>query len=525
MKNSICAIGLVLVTIVLASTVHGQELTIKQRILMPGPLNAEHAKFEQECEKCHTAFSKQDMSKQCLGCHEDIAGDRNSSSGFHGKGRLTIAAECNLCHTDHEGRESDILNFVPEQFNHADTRFPLHGAHTLLACENCHESGTKYREAKNTCVNCHRERDIHAGNLGEQCENCHTDVSWLERKPFDHNKTDFPLRGQHQDVACGSCHLGQQYQFANSDCVSCHRADDVHVNANGSQCADCHSERGWDQLSFDHSRTNFDLLGKHALLSCRACHAGDGDLGDPDPSKTPMECNACHKNDDLHAGRNGGDCESCHGFDAWDKVKFDHQQHTDFPLTGKHNQLVCTQCHGGSVHDNLPRDCAGCHRGDDVHNDNNMALCGTCHTTENWQTINYFDHDFSHFPLVGMHALVPCQSCHINNQFSLADSSCASCHRNDDAHSGGLGQQCQTCHTPNAWNIWQFDHLQQTGYALQGKHEQLACQSCHGPGSSPKQTPNLCGSCHRHEDIHNGEFGERCDRCHGTNNFFDLLIQ
>ena len=155
---------------------NSQELTIKQRILMPGPLNTGHAKFEQECEKCHTAFSKQDMTKQCLSCHEDIAADRNKSSGFHGKGRLTIAAECNLCHTDHEGRGSDIVNFVPEQFNHADTRFPLQGAHKLLACENCHEPGTKYREANNACADCHRERDIHDGNLGEQCENCHTDT-------------------------------------------------------------------------------------------------------------------------------------------------------------------------------------------------------------------------------------------------------------------------------------------------------------------------------------------------------------
>ena len=513
-------LSLLIVGLLSANGLLAQDLSIQQKILMPGPLAAAHADLESRCENCHTAFTKENMSALCLNCHKPIAKDRLEMTGFHGRSLQGLTGPCDSCHTDHEGRDANILGLLPDTFNHTLTRFPLQGAHQSASCTDCHQPQQKFREASNQCSGCHQQQDIHQGALGNQCGNCHMSTTWLERKLFNHDETQFPLLGQHQQTACSSCHIGQQYQFADKSCHSCHKTDDVHLGTNGADCQNCHRPDGWDQLNFNHNDTDFPLHGKHQTIPCRACHQQGEDA-----SAAPTECHLCHRNDDIHLGRNGDRCEKCHNTSSWKQVQFDHQRDTDFPLTGQHSNLTCTQCHIGGVHDNLPRDCGSCHAADDVHKNSSMSLCATCHSTDSWKAINQFDHDFTAFPLIGMHQIAPCHSCHVGNQFSLSDNQCVSCHLGDDKHGGALGTNCSQCHTPNAWEVWQFDHAKQANYPLDGKHNNLACAACHVPGSDLNQTPTLCGNCHRSQDIHNGEFGARCDRCHSTANFFELLIQ
>lgn len=497
-----------------------QTMSIKQKILMPGPLISGHAKYETQCDACHSSFAKEEKTTLCLDCHEEISEDRNTKKGFHGQWSLAANNSCDTCHTDHEGRDADILGILPESFDHVDTRFPLQGIHKSTVCESCHKPGKKFREASSQCVDCHGSDDVHNGVLGEQCSDCHHPRSWQQLLPFDHDETDFPLRGQHQKLSCSSCHIGQQFEFLRTGCVDCHKSSDIHGGSNGDQCDSCHSVEGWDQVDFNHADTEFPLIGKHDDIPCNACHV-DG----LDAKETPKTCVACHANEDVHLGRNGEQCENCHNTVRWQKLIFNHQKDTDFPLTGQHADLSCTQCHAGSVHDPLPRDCASCHAADDIHNDPEMQLCATCHNTNDWKVITKFDHDFTSFPLNGMHQVVPCHSCHIGNQFTSTETECASCHSGDDIHQGSVGSSCDQCHTPNAWDIWQFNHDEHVGYALTGKHDNLSCDSCHALGSEPGDTSSVCGSCHGDQDIHNGRFGEHCGRCHGTTHFFELLIK
>lgn len=506
--------------LVFCSGAWAQDMTIKQRILMPGEVIQGHAEIEARCDDCHASFEKSAMSNLCLDCHDDIRADRESRNGFHGQSPLAGSKPCNTCHTDHLGRQADIIAMQMDSFDHQWTRFPLEGKHSLLACNNCHEAGEKYREAEPKCVSCHQKDDYHKEALGKDCETCHTPRNWQTRLEFDHSTTDFPLRGSHTKVACSGCHAGQVYEFAEKTCVSCHKAADVHSGKNGKQCDTCHSVDRWEKRIFDHSKTDFPLVNKHLEIPCRACHS-NGVVEDT----TSSACSNCHKNDDIHLGRNGDRCETCHRTTGWPNVQFDHGKETHFPLTGSHMKAACTQCHSGALSDPLPRDCASCHAADDIHKTAEMSVCATCHITQAWKIINRFDHHFTDFPLVGMHQLVPCEGCHIANQFVGTDAKCVSCHKSDDHHQGALGEQCQTCHSPNAWNLWQFDHEKVTGYELLGSHAGVACDACHRPGSDPQNTPTICGRCHERQDIHNGGFGQNCGKCHSQSKFFELILQ
>jgi len=505
---------------ILSQGLWADDLTLKQKILMPGPLTQHHAEFEADCESCHTPFAKESLTQQCLDCHEDIASDRTSKTGFHGQFSAAASNNCETCHTDHEGRDFDITGLIRESFKHKFTRFPLEGAHGLLRCDTCHKDDLALRETPKNCFGCHREDDRHGGALGEECDQCHQATQWSALRPFDHDKTDFALHGAHQTVPCMTCHAGQQFTFNEQTCVACHRASDVHNGGNGDDCASCHTTSAWDQPDFDHDDTDFPLRGGHRELICSACHQGDAPR-----DETPQTCSSCHSNDDVHQGQNGDQCADCHNETSWAKTDFQHNRDTDFQLLGKHTQLTCNQCHTGQLQDEIPRDCEGCHRADDVHNNPDMKLCGTCHTPNGWQTISDFDHDLSQFPLLGMHRLVPCQSCHVGNQFKLSVSQCESCHANEDVHQGALGNQCESCHTPNSWALWEFDHDSATHFELTGKHQGLQCAACHRPGSQADKTSTTCGNCHQQQDIHNGEFGPHCEQCHTTGSFRELNIR
>ncbi len=496
-----------------------KPLSLKQRILMPGPLSENHAEFEADCEECHSSFDKKELSSNCLSCHEDIAKDRVDKSGFHGQSPTASTTQCQSCHGDHEGRNADILGLNTAVFEHAHTNFELTGFHKQLTCASCHEENTKFRDADPECFSCHKNDDRHKNSLGENCGTCHQTTRWQSTHTFDHEKTDFALHGKHKDLACMSCHLGEKYEFENTECVSCHLTSDVHAGSNGNQCNNCHNENDWGKIKFDHNDTDFALKGGHKALPCRACHSPT----QFDKSDTPTHCIDCHKNDDPHFGRNGTECSDCHNVTRWDKILFDHNQDTDFGLSGKHQQLSCTQCHTGPLTEALPNDCASCHTADDVHKSESMKVCATCHNTSGWKTTSTFDHEFSRFPLIGMHAIVPCGTCHQDNHFATTSTACSDCHAEDDVHEASLGVKCESCHNPNGWGFWHFDHAKQTQFTLDGAHEGITCDACHKPKTSPERISSECVSCHAIDDAHHGAFGGDCSQCHTTHDFSELF--
>lgn len=314
-----------------------------EKLVMPGRVIIGHADIEGECAACHDKQSDLPQAALCIDCHEDVGQDRIQRTGFHGLFDAAQQRECVVCHTDHEGRNADIVPVNGGIFDHDFSDFPLLAAHLSASCSDCHTPGEKHRTAVTSCAGCHSGDDVHGGSLGEDCGDCHNESNWSETG-FDHNTVGYRLTGEHATVECIDCHRGNAYDGTPTQCNSCHAVDDVHGGSNGSACHDCHTTETWQSIGFDHEiETGFALVDGHGGLNCQDCHTRE-DFKDGLTSA----CVNCHLSEDDHAGRNGTECESCHLATGWDDSLFDHSE-TGFVLHGSHVGLNCTACHKESV--------------------------------------------------------------------------------------------------------------------------------------------------------------------------------
>jgi len=500
-------------------TSHTAAAQTVESLVMPGEVIRGHADIEAECSSCHKPFNRSEQNELCLECHEDVANDATSGTGFHGKSGDVGTAPCASCHTDHEGRDAEITVLDETTFDHTATDFELLGKHADASCDGCHKPSTKHRNAPDTCESCHSDDDVHEGNLGSDCAGCHNPSDWTDTE-FDHSTTGFSLIGKHAEVECLSCHADQTHQNTPTSCFGCHAEDDVHKGRSGEQCDNCHNPSAWTDTSFDHaSNTDFSLEGKHAMLSCGDCHSED-----PFDDVMDLGCVSCHLEDDDHDGHRGAECGDCHSSEAWAETTFDHDRATDFNLNGSHKTVVCVDCHVEPVFDIAPgSQCSSCHLEDEVHGKKLGEQCSNCHDESIWKDAPFFDHDLTSFPLLGTHSNGECDACHESQVFPDTDSECVGCHLEDDTHDGTFEDDCESCHNPVAWDLWLFDHNVQTDFELHGAHIDVACNNCHRSSlASMKKTGDRCADCHRSDDVHDGEFGPDCGRCHSDTSFEDV---
>lgn len=400
-------------------------------------------------------------------------------------------------------------------------------------CGNCHVPFARHAQSSK-CLDCHKDvaadrkgtrgfhgRDAQAAKA--ECRTCHgdhkgrdADIVGLDKETFNHASTEFKLVAGHARAPCGSCHAtGVKFRKAPSKCNDCHKTIDPHHGRLGDKCETCHSvEPGWKKTStFDHGKTKFPLRDAHAKVTCQACHTGERykDLA--------TDCASCHRLQDAHHGRYGAKCESCHTAVKWPEARFDHGR-TKFPLAGQHARTRCDACHSGDLYaDKLPLACVGCHKKDDPHKGQLGDTCERCHKDTGWRGKVAFNHELSRFPLIGLHAAVPCEECHRSASYKSAPRDCAGCHK-DEHHAGRLGPACGKCHNPNGWALWRFDHDRQTKYPLTGAHRGLDCAACHKQTQVPKAiAPKDCYACHSGDDAHQGAFGRACETCHTTTRF------
>ena len=191
-----------------------------------------------------------------------------------------------------------------------------------------------------------------------------------------------------------------------------------------------------------------------------------------------------------------------------------HHSKTRFTLVGAHKE-VAGKCHAGERYQGLATTCGSCHGLEDKHAGRNGSACEACNKETGWRQAVAFDHDLTRFPLIGLHAAVPCEAC--QPSFKEASRARASCHR-DAHHVGRLGPNCATFHNPNGWSRWRFDHDKQ--HPLTGAHRALQCHACHTVSRAAKvSAPSTCYACLGRNEVHDGAFGRACEKCHTTVSF------
>lgn len=301
-----------------------------------------------------------------------------------------------------------------------------------------------------------------------------------------------------------------------------------------------------------------ELSRSHATLdkdgACNECHDGSKAI-------VAAKCLGCHDHQNLaqrisrgegfHASAKvkGRECSLCHkehrgkSFDlmGWQTIggtaKFDHAQ-TGWPLGGKHATTSCEGCHktvnkqGLRTYLSTDKTCGSCHDKDSPHGKLRAVheRCERCHTQSIWKPAKPkldFDHDDATqaaMPLQGVHAEVACAKCHPKATFRLVafqDGACSQCH--ESPHDGQLfgTKKCQTCHSAalKTFDDVSFDHKKQTGYALAGKHAQIACASCHTKALGSAKPKGACETCHADDNKHGARFDKLgspppCTTCH-----------
>ena len=253
-----------------------------------------------DCRTCHKADLTEPLAHdKCASCHKDYHNGDFAS-------KVSLYPDCASCHT--------VDGYSPSQFTleqHENSTFKLDGAHIATPCISCHFKNEKWVFSKlgNNCIDCHS--DIHAGFIDQKyyvqnsCNTCHISDAWTVVK-FDHNQTQFKLKGKHESTNCASCHIQregktmiQKFRDTSMKCVSCH--ENVHGTQFESEgttdCAKCHAFDNWDPVNFNHDLTKFKLEGAHKDVKCVKCHKEEYVGG---KKKTlykieKFECIDCHK--------------------------------------------------------------------------------------------------------------------------------------------------------------------------------------------------------------------------------------
>lgn len=386
--------------------------------LLAHPKMADGRPFE--CVDCHKEGYGNKSFDQfvCTTCHSSL------DAAFTTVHVRDFGTNCLACH--------DGVDSYGRAFDHTKVAFSLTGKHATTACGGCHQGAqdlAALKAAPQVCSACHAKDDVHKGDMGSDCGQCHTPADWTQAV-IDHAQTAFPLTGMHMNVPCLHCHVNNVFKGTPTNCFSCHAKDDAHQGDLGSVCETCHSTVGWLMASMDHNLARFQLTGKHQTVACESCHVNNVFKG------TPMDCNSCHAKDDAHKGSLGTDCSFCHTPAGWLPSTFNHNR-TIFPLTGSHAGLACVKCHvsgvNGVVFKGLPTNCSGCHSDPSYHAGLFGLDCASCHNTGGW-TPAKFDrpHNFD----MGHGGASSCRDCHPNN---LNTYSCDKCHPGGAPSDGGGG--------------------------------------------------------------------------------------
>jgi len=499
-------------------------------------LNGAHAAIAHDCATCHNGDYANTPST-CDGCHMDNFNQTTAPS----HAAQQFPTNCQNCHTEE--------SWTPATFDHNEF-YALTGGHAIIAdeCSSCHHGD--YMNTPNTCAGCHT--DTYNGTINPNhavldfptnCEECHTTDPGWKPASFDIHNDYYALNGAHAAIAhdCVNCHNGD-YNNTPNTCYGCHSSDysntvspDHQALQFSTDCISCHSEDQWVPSVFDHDGQYFPIYsGAHEgeWSDCIDCHTNLSNYAE-------VTCTNCHLNPQTNNDHNGvpgyvyqdNACLACHPTGSADD-NFDHNA-TNFPLTGAHVTVACSECHT-SIFGGTPTNCDACHMDNfnGTTNPNHQALglpgnCEECHTTEpGWKPAAFPNHD-DYWELKGAHVDIAndCATCH-NGDYNNTPNTCNGCHNDDYLNTTNPNHttsqfptDCQQCHTEDGWSPSSFNHNDY--WELKGAHASIAnnCDACHN--GDYNNTPNTCNGCHNDDYLNTTnpnhallQFPTDCQQCH-----------
>ncbi len=269
-----------------------------------------------QCNDCHTNPNNYAIYS-CVVCHTPTPTNQQHAGV---NGYVYENAACLACHPTGDAQGA---------FNHANSNFPLTGAHVTVDCIECHASG--YAGTPTNCDACHLPDYNQATNpnhislsLPTNCATCHTtDPDWNPALFPDHDDY-YPLLGAHAAIAnqCVTCHNGN-YNNTPNTCVGCHLTeyngtnDPDHQAANfPTDCAACHSQNAWVPSTWDHDALYFPIYsGRHEgeWNQCTQCHTNPDNYA----VFTCLTCHTAGETNEEHDGVSGYQynspaCLACH---------------------------------------------------------------------------------------------------------------------------------------------------------------------------------------------------------------------
>ena len=498
------------------------------------PLLGKHQSIK--CEACHKRKNRQGLrlflseEPDCGACHK-----RDQPHGFEKRALM----RCERCHTQKVWKPA-LRDMDFDHDNPRDAALPLRGAHRDVRCDKCHPGARFNRTDRDpaACNNCHKSP--HNDHLFDQrtCQDCHsTSATRLADITFQHaRRTRFALGAAHAQTRCSECHTARLgTKKPSRACAACHARKNGHKQrfaqfGNPPRCELCHTPSNWHPGGFDHDRkTRFDLSGRHATATCRACHRGqkpdEFERFDPDT----VGCMGCHAHKGVHGGqRSDSSCLECHQTAGRRDIKktavaaFHEGEESSFPLVEGHSDVACATCHPDGASGSTARNCGDrCHE-DSLHRKSLGPDCNRCHVSGIWAATRFEHGEDTSWPLRGKHAQgVPCASCHPARQYADTPKKCSAsgCHKKDDIHAGTLGDQCERCHVETGELI--FNHGTMSSFALEGGHAQARCSACH-PNNLFKPRTARCFGCHPEPEKHAGMYGDSCATCHTVDSWRDI---
>ena len=193
---------------------------------------ADYAGSPMDCQSCHLQDNFVEASLDCVTCHAEEDHEMMATHiDEHG-------LECLSCHDG----TTRLANF-----EHNVQAFNLTGAHTEVACEECHnDPELQYGEAPTECKNCHGEEDQPESHpqFGNDCQRCHETMAWAPARLTQHTFDLNHALTAEGEIDCQACH---QTTYAAVECMGCHteggRVEAEHASlgvVDMANCLECH---------------------------------------------------------------------------------------------------------------------------------------------------------------------------------------------------------------------------------------------------------------------------------------------